>query len=69
MKTTTKKDTNKYTEFTGIAFSTCDVPRLHDVLVTESGEVLVWDSCGNMYTSCHAISDSDQDKIRKSVGR
>lgn len=70
MKTIARRSThtNKYTDFTGLAFAGCDVIRQHDVMVTEDGSVLVWDSVANAYTTCHSISAVDQDQIRKSVG-
>jgi hypothetical protein len=39
--------------------------RSNKVLVKASGDVLVWDSIAGHYTTCHAMSDATQARIRK----
>lgn len=45
------------------AFSTEGV-RANRILVETLGDVLVWDSVAGHYTTCHALSESTQARIR-----
>ena len=56
-----KKD--RFCTICAVAFT--GEPRLfHDVLVSAGGVVRVWDSIAGHYTTCHALSEAEQEMLR-----
>ncbi len=42
--------------------------REHQIMVDHDNTVLVWDSVAEYFTSCHALSDRQQNRLLKLAG-
>jgi len=63
--TATRPNKDVYLTYPCIAFTGERAPREQDLIVRRDGTILVFDSVADHYTTCHAISETHQTRIRE----